>query len=191
MKRAILWLVITAAVFAGALGVQRHFERMEAGHPATPTATAPLAIGQRAPDLRLPDPAGKVHALSEFAGRPLLINLWAYWCSPCMQELPLLQQAQAEYGRERLTVLAIGADTESDVAGAVGQHRLDGLVVLMDTSSGANEVAPFASAQGGLPHTVLLDAERRVLASKSGSFRDIDELRDFIAAAIPRVKPAG
>jgi thiol-disulfide isomerase/thioredoxin len=184
MNRTLLWGLIAVVALVAALGLRHHLEQLDAGHPSVPSAVRPLAVGELAPDLRLTDPDGHVHALSEFQGRPVLVNLWALWCSPCMQELPLLQQAQSAYGRDRLTVLAVGADSESNVVGAVGQHRLDGLVVLMDTSSGAEVVAPLAGADGGLPHTVLLDAERRVRAIHAGSFRNIEQLRGFIDAGL-------
>jgi len=59
--------------------------------PAAEAPPAPRSIPERVPDLALPGPAGVVHRLSEWKGRPLLINFWATWCEPCRREIPLLK----------------------------------------------------------------------------------------------------
>ena len=65
--------------------------------------------GTPAPDLAFEDPHGRPARLSDFRGRPLLVNLWATWCGPCVVEMPSLD-ALASRENERLTVLALSQD---------------------------------------------------------------------------------
>jgi cytochrome c biogenesis protein CcmG/thiol:disulfide interchange protein DsbE len=69
-----------------------------------------VEVGQRLPALSLPclTPGPDVD-LAAVGGRPVLVNLWASWCDPCLREMPLLQQAYAEYGGE---VEFVGVDTK-------------------------------------------------------------------------------
>ena len=65
--------------------------------------------GTPAPDVAFEDPHGRPARLSDFRGRPVLVNLWATWCGPCVVEMPSLDALAAREG-ERLTVLALSQD---------------------------------------------------------------------------------
>jgi thiol-disulfide isomerase/thioredoxin len=65
--------------------------------------------GTPAPDVAFEDPHGRPARLSDFRGRPVLVNLWATWCGPCVVEMPSLD-ALAARESERLTVLALSQD---------------------------------------------------------------------------------
>lgn len=179
---------LAASVLAilGAVAVRYHFEHSEATPRRTLSGTPRLALGQSVPDFRLPAPDGTLHALSEFRGRPLLINLWATWCHGCMEEMPLIRQLQAEYGRDRLVVLAIATDSEADVGRAIAEHRLEGLTVLIDSADKAPTVAPLAAALRVLPQTVLIDADQHLRGAAEGSFANIEQLRAFVEDGLAR-----
>ena len=61
------------------------------------------------PAVNLVDPEGRVLNMGALQGRPVLLNLWATWCAPCVAEMPLLDALAADYGRE-LTVIAASQD---------------------------------------------------------------------------------
>jgi thiol-disulfide isomerase/thioredoxin len=67
--------------------------------------------GRAAPDAQFEGPDGEKVTLSEFRGKPLLLNLWATWCAPCIKELPTLDTLQQREG-ERLRVLTVSQDME-------------------------------------------------------------------------------
>ncbi len=72
-------------------------------------------VGDEAPDFTLPALGRDTVALSEFRGRPTVVNFWASWCNPCREEFPLLAAALDEYERERLAVVGVTyQDIESD-----------------------------------------------------------------------------
>lgn len=67
--------------------------------------------GEAAADLPFMDPNGKVVTLASFAGKPILLNLWATWCAPCVAEMPTLDALAGTLG-DKVTVLAVSQDLE-------------------------------------------------------------------------------
>lgn len=103
-KRILLAVVAAAAVVVGALLWQpNHPQAAESGKLAVGRG-----IGEQAPDFSAKDASGQSHALSEYRGRPVLLNFWASWCPPCRAEMPMLHEVQQRYG-DRLVVLEVNA----------------------------------------------------------------------------------
>jgi thiol-disulfide isomerase/thioredoxin len=87
---------------------------MAAAAPAARYPTGRLDrshAGSPAPASQFQDPQGRPTSLAAFRGRPLLVNLWATWCGPCVVEMPQLD-ALAAREAERVQVLAISQDTD-------------------------------------------------------------------------------
>lgn len=76
-----------------------------------------------ASNLRMADD-GRMVALSEFAGRPILLNFWATWCAPCIAEIPLLNQAHNEFEKQGLALLAVTNEDPSTVAKFRKNHEM-------------------------------------------------------------------
>jgi len=77
-------------------------------------ATSPLGLGQTAPDFALSDIDGRPVKLSDFAGRPVWVNVWASWCAPCRAEMPDLDAVYRDVRRGEsglaLLVVSLGED---------------------------------------------------------------------------------
>lgn len=110
------------------------------------------------PEFVLTDPAGRKLALSSLAGQPVLINLWATWCAPCVAELPTLDAlAQREAGRIR--VLTVSQDlTGGDKVAAFLRAR--GVTRLEPWLDPANDLSAHYNT-GTLPTTIYYDAKGR------------------------------
>jgi peroxiredoxin len=67
-----------------------------------------------APDFTLPDTAGKVHRLSDYRGRPVIINFWATWCPPCREEIPSMNRAWRSLRESGVAMLAINVGEDED-----------------------------------------------------------------------------
>ena len=79
-------------------------------------AAAPTAIGSPAPDFSLADLDGNPIHLADLRGRPVIINFWASWCGPCVEEFPLLNEASERHADEGLVVIGIVWRDRSEAA---------------------------------------------------------------------------
>jgi cytochrome c biogenesis protein CcmG/thiol:disulfide interchange protein DsbE len=93
---------------------------------------SPTRIGAPAPDFSLADLDGNPIHLSELRGRPVVVNFWASWCGPCVEEFPLLREAAARHADEGLVVIGIVYQDRSEAArdfmarnGATWQAAMD------------------------------------------------------------------
>lgn len=108
---ALVCFALYAAVMASRvdeIGVGEPVPISVPGVPGLPGGgTTPFGVGQRAPDFELETLDGQRVKLSDFAGRPVWINIWASWCAPCRAEMPEIEQVY----RESRAADVQGADT--------------------------------------------------------------------------------
>jgi thiol-disulfide isomerase/thioredoxin len=118
-----------------------------------------------APGVPFQDRTGGPASLADFRGRLVLVNLWATWCGPCVEEMPALERAQAKLG-ERLTILAVSEDRGGAkvVDPFLEKQGLAKLRIFLDPKG------EFGRAVGirGLPTSLLVDAEGRELGRVEG-----------------------
>jgi cytochrome c biogenesis protein CcmG, thiol:disulfide interchange protein DsbE len=79
-------------------------------------ATSPTAVGNPAPDFVLADLDGNPVRLADLRGRPVVLNFWASWCGPCVEEFPLLREAAAAHADEGLAVIGVVYRDRSEAA---------------------------------------------------------------------------
>ena len=130
--------------------------------PGGSTAAMPA---RAAPDVRFEDPQGRPVSLAAFRGRPLLVNLWATWCGPCVVEMPALDRLAAREG-ETMQVLAISQDTggRQKVTDFFAATQLPRLEPYLDA-----EMAMMTALRlDTLPTTILYDAEGREVWRMTG-----------------------
>ena len=139
--------------------------------------------GSAAPDFSFTGPDEADATLKDFAGTPVLVNLWATWCAPCVAEMPTLDAVAKSYGPKRLAVLTISQDSqgESVVKPFFEKHRLPHLKGWIDPE---NQFG-FHYNTGMLPTTLLYDAQGKELARVVGAMDwNSKEGRDLIEAAL-------
>ena len=87
-----------------------------------------------APEFELSDLTGTRHRLSEYRGRPVLVNFWAVWCPPCRRELAALAELRARVAGDGIEVLAVNlGDSAERVAAFLVEYPARSLPVLLDT----------------------------------------------------------
>ena len=123
--------------------------------------------GTEIPDFTATDAEGNTLDLRSLRGKPVLLNLWATWCAPCIAELPTLDKLAIEYG-ERMEVLAISQDISQTekVAPFLEEQGLNHLEPWLDSQSDLS----FALGGAPLPTTLLYDSEGREIWRYSGGF---------------------
>ena len=118
------------------------------------------------PDFTLPDLTGKLVSLKDFAGKPVMINLWASWCSPCVKEFPSLQRLVEHY-KGHLVVLAVSHDRSREDLDSFIQtfgSVPPGFVILWDKDRKTSDL--FGTDQ--LPETYILDRGHRLVRKVTG-----------------------
>jgi thiol-disulfide isomerase/thioredoxin len=118
---------------------------------------------QRLPEMSLQSLAGVPVALSQFEGKPTVINLWATWCPPCRREMPVLLQAQAERPDVNFVFLNQG-ETASRVQEFLAAQRLPLRNVLLDPRGEAG----IRLGHRALPTTLFFDSRGQLLATRVG-----------------------
>jgi len=114
--------------------------------------------GEPAPVVKFKDPDGGEFNLAAFKGRPVLVNLWASWCAPCIKELPTLQQLeQAHADKGNLGIIAVSQDTapQGSVEAFLGERDIGRFAAYHDEKM---ELTAALNVQV-LPTTILYDAQ--------------------------------
>ncbi len=78
-------------------------------------STIPVEVDYAAPELNLQDLSGKAVSLQDYAGRVVLVNLWATWCPPCKEEMPALQSFYEERQAQGFVLLGINQEETAEV----------------------------------------------------------------------------
>lgn len=114
----------------------------------------------------LQDASGAETTLAAYRGEIVVLNLWATFCAPCVEEMPTLGAVQRRFG-DRLRVIPVSVDREADIANAQAQlAELSGnsLPFLVDISRGIL----FDAQAPGMPMTIIYDREGREIARLAG-----------------------
>src|SRR5712691_12625104 len=149
----VLLLVLSAAAAAAD-------EKIRPGEfiPATPPQPAPHAD--------FTDVDGNPASLADFKGKPVVVNLWATWCQPCLKEMPSLDRLQSQLDG-KLAVAAVsedraGADRVGTFVAALGLQKLK---IYLDPKSDVGH----AFNVRGLPTSIVIDAKGRVVGRVEGA----------------------
>ena len=135
------------------------------------------------PAANLTDPSGRELNLGALQGTPVLLNLWATWCAPCVKEMPLLDDVAASYD-EQLHVITASQDMGSPekVSAFFAERNLEYLEPWLDPQMRLSE----ALGRGTLPTTVLYDAQGQEVWRVTGDFDwSSAEARAAIDEAVP------
>ncbi len=188
--------VVAVAVVAGLLGVaaslavdRSWLARTRLGQAilqAGPTdAAGPVArVGERLPAIALPTLDGETRHLADLAaGRPLLVNFWASWCRPCLEEMPALDAFARRQGANGVQVVGIALD-EADAVRSFLDARPVGYTVLVDSAGPADSSVRLGNARGVLPYSVLVGTDGRILKQWAGPLEP-DDLDGWAREARP------
>ena len=163
-KKIIISLVLIAAV---ALGVLYGKGLLSVHQSLTPPASLSALVlekqPQPAPKVSFVDAAGTRHALESLRGRYVLLNLWATWCGPCVNELPAL--ARLAHFTPGLRVLTVNwKEKPAMIEPFLKSHNAGTLPTFIDDTG---EVMKGVKAFG-LPMTVLIDPKGNIIARAAG-----------------------
>jgi peroxiredoxin len=163
--RAWVWPMILTVAGLGFLSV-RFFEathegianaRSNACRALSPDPVPPALLNREAPDFQLPDASGKMVSLSAQRGHPVLLNFWATWCPPCVEEVPSMEDLARRLEKTDIRMMAVSVDDSWD---AVRQFFVKGtrMGVLLDLSKNV----PKSFGTEKYPESFMIDASGHV-----------------------------
>lgn len=140
---------------------------------------SPTAIGRTAPDFTLADLDGNPVRLADLRGRPVVVNFWASWCGPCVEEFPMLRDAVDRHRTDGLAVIGIVYQDRSEAARSFMERTGATWPAVMDPGD------RVAAAYGilGPPETFFIGRDGRVAARQIGQL-SAASLEEKLAAII-------
>lgn len=158
------FLSVAAGALVAGLGVAWWRQRSDA---LPETALAALWAAE------FEQPDGTPLTLAQFKGQPLVVNFWATWCTPCVEEMPLLNAFYQQNKPKSWQVLGLAIDQPSAVKRFLGQHPVEYPIGLAGLNGTALMTA-LGNVQGGLPFTLVIDAQQSLRMKKLGKLSPDD-----------------
>ncbi|NQW70286.1 MAG: TlpA family protein disulfide reductase [Betaproteobacteria bacterium] len=127
-------------------------------------------------------PDGKTVNSADWQGKVLVVNFWASWCPPCVEEMPTLDLLQKAFLQENVVFVGIGIDSPSNIREFLEKTPVS-YSILIGGLEGSALAKQMGNAQGALPFTVIINSKGKAVYSKLGKISE-DELRKAIKSAI-------
>jgi thiol-disulfide isomerase/thioredoxin len=207
-------LVVVLALAAGGAAYFAVRAGMAPDGPAAPATSTPAAspslvaaparpqavIPAMRPDVTLADREGKPRSLSEWDGRPQVINFWATWCAPCRREIPMLN-ALAKDRASDVALIGIAIDFREEVLRYMDATPIE-YPVLIGEQDGLDAARAFGMESLGLPFTAFVDRQGRIVTIHVGELhrpqadvilsivREVDAGKLDLPSAQARIKTA-
>ncbi len=179
--KLVIWILVFAVMITGAYVLYNRLRgQVDLGGVAVvedPTAGTEDAASL-APDFTVYDLDGNAHTLSEFRGKPVILNFWASWCGPCVSEMPEFQKFYEAYGQDIHFVLVNLTDGHQETVESASQFLEAGgytLPVYYDTDVNAAMVYGVSA----VPVSYFIDAEGYFVAWAQGALSE-DMLRQGV-----------
>jgi peroxiredoxin len=143
------------------------------GRPAPINVTiqgGPAKVGAIAPDFTTRTLDGATVRLSQYRGKPVLLNFWATWCTPCQDEMPLIQRASDIYKGQGLVVLAVNYQQTNASSMKAFLRKVDAHFPAVYDPAG--QIAAEYGVNVGLPMSVFIDRSGKVSFIQLGQMSD-------------------
>jgi len=142
-------------------------------------------IGKVAPDFSLPSITdNKQIKLSDYKGKLVLLNFWASWCPPCRAEIPGFINIQKEYKDKGFTIIGLAIEDKQaslKYAEEIGINYPIGFGI----EAAHNVAGAYGNPNGGLPYTVLISPDQKIL-SVYGGFLSEEKLKKMLIKHLPK-----
>lgn len=127
------------------------------------------------------DSAGNPIKTDAWKGKYLVVNFWASWCPPCVEEMPRLAQLSKDVDSNKVIVLGIGIDSPSNIREFLTKTPMPYQIVVGGIE-GSEWGRKLGNSQGALPFTALIDPQGHIVFSKLGKITEDDVNKSILTA---------
>ncbi|GMR17623.1 MAG: hypothetical protein BMS9Abin33_0015 [Gammaproteobacteria bacterium] len=159
------FLLVVVIVFSLVLGIWFGIQRQSTSRDQRLAASSSLSFV----DFVLPDIQGKQHRFSQWLGKIMVLNFWATWCPPCLEEIPLFIYFQEKYKDQGLQIIGVAIDSKDNVVKFRRGIPIN-YPVLIDTGAGMKIMEQYGNRVGSLPYSVMIDRDGRIFNNKIGAY---------------------
>jgi thiol-disulfide isomerase/thioredoxin len=171
MKKNVLLFGLVGLAFA-AIGAFFGLKRIEPTPPHSPAVANLLAQSME-------DVSGQMQPLSQWQNKALIVNFWATWCAPCVDEMPELSQLQNEIAPSGMQIIGVGIDSSANIRQFASKHNIS-YPLYTGGVSGTDLARQFGNQAGGLPFTVLVGRDGQVKKTYLGRLK-LEQLKKDLA----------
>ncbi|HEY8101549.1 MAG TPA: TlpA disulfide reductase family protein [Burkholderiaceae bacterium] len=162
------WTLFAVACMFAAIGIYTNLKKTEL-HQAQSIAVDNLFAAS------LADTSGLRQNMAQWKGKTLLVNFWATWCNPCIEEIPELSKLQYTAGKKNIQIIGIGIDSATNISEFSSTHKIAYPIYIANTE-GVELARRFGNESGGLPFSVLIKPDGQIKKSYLGRLK-LEELK--------------
>jgi thiol-disulfide isomerase/thioredoxin len=175
MRRRQTLILAAGGLAAGVLGAAVAWWRLQPQPPADAAVAALFAS-------TFPDADGQPQPLAQWQSKLLVVNFWATWCAPCVEEMPDLERVRRAYLGRNVEIVGLGIDNAAKIRAFRDELKLT-LPLLVAGAGGSELGRLLGNTVGALPYTVLVDPAGRVGQRKLGQIKPA-ELQQWLDARL-------
>lgn len=133
------------------------------------------------PEFSFLDTEEKMHSISEWKGKTLVINFWATWCQPCLKEIPEFVQLQTNYAKQNVQFVGVAIDELPAVMRYKNTAGINYPVLISSEWEGFNLAQQLGNSANTVPYTVVVNSARKIIYRHAGEVKK-EELVAIIAS---------
>jgi peroxiredoxin len=128
------------------------------------------------PAFSFPDADEKMHYISEWQGKTLVINFWATWCQPCLKEIPEFMQLQTQFGKQNVQFIGVAIDELSAVTRYKNTVNMNYPVLISGEWEGFSLAQKLGNSANTVPYTVVVNPAGQIIYRHAGAVKKEDLL---------------
>lgn len=126
------------------------------------------------PTFAFPDTEEKMHNISEWSGKTLVLNFWATWCHPCLKEIPEFMQLQTQFAEKNVQFIGVAIDEFPAVASFKETAKMNYPVLVASEWEGFNLSQQLGNSSNTVPYTVVVNPAGQIIYRHAGAVKKED-----------------